>query len=94
MEAGPRVLRRAAVWHLNEATAMRAAGVAVGFGSTRDCTVHVEHPCGGQCRDLRLDALTICGDSRIAVDHTPIMHISFAQGKGNQINHIFFVQNS
>ena len=32
---------------------------AVGLGSTRDFTVHVDHTCGGQCRDLRLDALAV-----------------------------------
>lgn len=32
---------------------------AVGLGSTRDFTVHVDRTCGGQCRDLRLDALAV-----------------------------------
>ena len=32
---------------------------AVGLGSTRDFTVHVDHTCGGQYRDLRLDALAV-----------------------------------
>jgi hypothetical protein len=67
---------------------------AVGFGAARDCTVHFNRACGGQCRDLRRDALAVRGDSRIAVDHVPIMHLSFARWKGNQINHIFFGHNS
>ena len=51
-------------------------------------------PCGSQCRDLRLDALAVCGYSRIAVDHAPIMHISFAQRKPHGISELFFVRNS
>jgi len=93
VEAGHRVLRRAAVWQLNEAKATRAAGVAVGFGSARDCTVHVDHPCGCAYRDLRLDALTVCAYSRRAVDHAAIMHLSFAHRKGHQISGLFFARN-
>ena len=40
-------------------------------------TVHYDRTCGCQCRDLRLDALAVCGDSRIAVHHAHMMHISF-----------------
>src|SRR5262249_33748956 len=72
-EAGPRALRRAAVWQRNEATATRTASVAVGCGSARDGTVHVDHPCGCVCRDLRLAVLTVCAYPRRAVDHASIM---------------------
>jgi hypothetical protein len=94
VEAGPRVLRRAAVWQLNEAKATRTAGVAVGCGSARDGTVHVDHPCGCACRDLRLAALTVSTYSRRAVDHASIMHLSFAQKKRHEISGLFFVRNS
>ena len=89
MEAGPRVLRRAAVWQLNEANATRA----VGFGAARDCTLHVDHPCGYAYGDLRLNALTVCAYSRRAVDHASIMHRSFAPRKGHHISGLFFVRN-
>ena len=49
-------------------------------------------PRGCACRALRLDALPVCASSRRAVDHASIMHLSFAQRKGHQINHIFFVR--
>jgi hypothetical protein len=57
----------------------------VRLGATCDFTVHFDRACGGQCRDLRRDALAVCRDSRIAVDHASVMHLSFAQRKGNQI---------
>jgi hypothetical protein len=43
---------------------------------------------------LRLDALAVCGDARIAVDHAAIMHIYYAQGKPKKIKVVIFVQNS
>jgi hypothetical protein len=93
VEAGHRVLRRAAVWQRNAATATRTAGVAVGGGSARDGTVHVDHPCDGACRDLRLAALPIWAYSCRAVEHASIMHLSFAQKKRHESSGLFFVRN-
>jgi hypothetical protein len=67
---------------------------AVGFGSARNFTIDVDRACGCQCRYLRLDALAVRGDSRLAVHHDPIMHIYFAQRKPHGISQLFSVQKS
>ena len=65
---------------------------AVRLSSARDVTGHVDRTGGSPCRDLRLDALAVRGDSRIAVHHAHMMHISFAQGKPSEIKKLIFVR--
>ena len=51
-----------------------------------DFPIHLDRPCGGQYRNLRLDALAIWRDSCRALDHALMMHIAFAQRKPNEIS--------
>ena len=51
-----------------------------------DVPIHLDRPCGGQYRNLRLDVLAIWRDACIAIDHALMMHIAFAQRKPNEIS--------
>jgi hypothetical protein len=60
--------------------------------AARDFTGHGDRTCGCQSRDLRRDALAVCGDSRRAVHSVHRMHLSFAPWKPHGISALFFVR--